>query len=390
VIDYQSLLNNEIKQVKPSGIRRFFDIANEMDDVISLSIGEPDFSTPWHVRQEGIKSLEDGKTWYSPNRGFMELRQEISRWFERHYHVTYQPDTDVLVTVGGSEAIDLCIRSLVNPGDEVIIPEPSFVCYVPMTQMAEGVPVIIQTKAEDQFRLTAKALREKITPKTKILILPFPNNPTGAVMRREHLEEIAQVVREHNLIVLSDEIYSELTYGAESHVCFADIEGMKERTIVVNGFSKAFAMTGWRLGYALGPKEIIGPMTKLHQFAIMSAPTTAQYAATEAMKNGDEDIVYMREQYDMRRRLIVDGLNSLGLTCFEPEGAFYVFPCIKSTGLDSEEFCKQLLYAERVAVVPGTAFGDCGEGFVRVSYSYSIKHITEALTRIERFIKGLN
>lgn len=389
MIDYESLLNDEIKQVKPSGIRRFFDIANEMEDVISLSIGEPDFSTPWHVRQEGIKTLEDGKTWYSPNRGFMELREEISRWFSHRYHVKYDPKSEILVTVGGSEAIDLCIRSLVNPGDEVIIPQPSFVCYVPMTQMAEGVPVVIETQAKDQFRLTAEALREKITPKTKIIILPFPNNPTGAVMRREHLEEIAQVVREHNLIVLSDEIYSELTYGQSRHVCFADLDGMRERTIVVNGFSKAFAMTGWRLGYAVGPKEIIGPMTKLHQFAIMSAPTMAQYAATEAMKNGDDDIVYMREQYDMRRRLIVDGLNSLGLTCFEPEGAFYVFPCIRSTGLSSEEFCKQLLYAEHVAVVPGPAFGDCGEGFVRISYSYSIKHITEALTRIERFIKNL-
>lgn len=389
MIDYQSLLNDEIKLVKPSGIRRFFDIANEMEDVISLSIGEPDFSTPWHVRQEGIKSLEDGKTWYSPNRGFIELRDEITRWFARRYHVKYEAKTDVLVTVGGSEAIDLCIRSLINPGDEVIIPEPSFVCYVPMTQMAEGVPVIIETKAEDQFRLTAEALRQKITSKTKILILPFPNNPTGAVMRREHLEEIAQVVREHNLIVLSDEIYSELTYGATGHISFANIDGMKERTIVVNGFSKTYAMTGWRLGYALGPKEIIGPMTKLHQFAIMSAPTMAQYAAIEALKNGDDDISYMREQYDMRRRLIVDGLNSLGLTCFEPEGAFYVFPCITSTGLSSEEFCKRLLYQEHVAVVPGNAFGDCGEGYVRVSYSYSIKHIAEALTRIERFIKSL-
>lgn len=390
MIDYQSMLNDEIKLVKPSGIRRFFDIANEMDDVISLSIGEPDFSTPWHVRQEGIRSLENGKTWYSPNRGFIELREEIARWFACRYHVEYEPKTDVLVTVGGSEAIDLCIRSLVNPGDEVIIPQPSFVCYEPMTQMAEGVPVMIETRAEDQFRLTADALREKITPKTKLLILPFPNNPTGAVMRREHLEEIAQVVREHNIIVLSDEIYSELTYGATGHVCFADLEGMKERTIVINGFSKAFAMTGWRLGYAMGPKEIIGQMTKLHQFAIMSAPTMAQYAAIEAMKNGDEDITYMREQYDMRRRLIVDSLNSLGLTCFEPEGAFYVFPCITSTGLNSEEFCEKLLYTEHVAVVPGNAFGDCGEGFVRVSYSYSIKHIAEALTRIEHFLKSLN
>ncbi len=389
MIDYQSVLNEEVKRMKPSGIRRFFDIANEMDHVISLSIGEPDFSTPWHVRQEGIKTLEDGKTWYSPNRGFLELREEICRWLKRRYHTEYEPDTDVLVTVGGSEAIDLCFRCLVNPGDEVLIPEPSFVCYVPLTEMAGGKPVIIETKEEDKFRVTAQELREKITPKTKLLVLPFPNNPTGAVMRREHLNEIAEVVREHNLMVLSDEIYSELTYGDTRHVSFAAIEGMKERTVVVNGFSKAFAMTGWRLGYAVGPKEIISQMTKLHQFGIMSAPTMAQYAATEALKNGDSDIDYMREQYDMRRRLIVDGFNSLGLTCFEPEGAFYVFPCIKSTGLSSEEFCKRLIYSEHVAVVPGPAFGECGEGYVRVSYSYSIKHITEALSRIEHFIKSL-
>ncbi len=389
MIDYQSFLNKEITQIKPSGIRRFFDIASEMKEVISLSIGEPDFSTPWHVRQEGIKTLEQGKTWYSPNRGFTELREEICKWLERKYRVSYSPDTDVLVTVGGSEAIDLCIRCLVNPGDEVLIPEPSFVCYVPMTEMAKGKPVIIETKAEDQFRLTAKALREKITPKSKLLILPFPNNPTGAVMRREHLEEIAEVVREHNLLVLSDEIYGELTYGSTSHVSFAEIEGMKERTILVNGFSKSYAMTGWRLGYAVGPEEILSPMTKLHQYAIMSSPTMAQYAAIEALRNGDEDIVSMREEYDMRRRLIVDTFNSIGLSCFEPEGAFYVFPCIKSTGLTSEEFCEKLLYAEHVAVIPGNAFGDCGEGFVRVSYSYSLNHITEALKRIERFIQSL-
>lgn len=389
VIDYELMLNDEVKQIKPSGIRRFFDIANEMEHVISLSIGEPDFSTPWHVRQEGIKSLEDGKTWYSPNRGFIELREEICRWLKRRYHIEYEPKTDALVTVGGSEAIDLCIRCLVKPGEEVLIPEPSFVCYRPLTEMAEGIPVTIETKQEDNFRLNANDLRAKITPKSKLLILPFPNNPTGAVMRREHLKEIAEVVLEHNLLVLSDEIYSELTYGDTRHVSFAAIEGMKERTIVVNGFSKAFAMTGWRLGYAVGPSAIISQMTKLHQFGIMSAPTMAQYAAIEAMKNGDSDIDYMREQYDMRRRLIVDGFNSLGLTCFEPEGAFYVFPCIKSTGLSSEEFCQKLLHAEHVAVVPGNAFGDCGEGYLRVSYSYSIKHIAEALSRIEHFIKTL-
>ena len=376
-----------IRNMPPSGIRKFFDIANEMEDVISLSIGEPDFSTPWHVRQEAIDTLQQGKTWYSPNRGFFELRQEICKWVERKYHVTYHPESEVLVTVGGSEAIDLCIRTLINPGDEVLIPEPSFVCYVPMTEMAKGVPVTIETKMEDNFRLTAKALREKITPKTKLLILPFPNNPTGAVMRREHLEEIAEVVREHNLLVLSDEIYGELTYGKESHVCFAEIEGMRERTVVVNGFSKTYAMTGWRLGYAVGPHEIIDPMTKLHQYAIMSSPTMAQYAATEALKNGDDDIAYMRSQYDARRRLIVDAFNAMGLTCFEPEGAFYVFPCIKSTGLTSEQFAEELLRKEHVAVVPGNAFGDCGEGFLRVSYSYSLNHITEALSRIQRFLK---
>lgn len=387
MIDYSTVLNQKVQAIKPSGIRRFFDIANEMDNVISLSIGEPDFTTPWHVREEGIRSLEDGKTWYSPNRGFIELRQEISRWLKRHYHVNYNDKDEILVTVGGSEAIDLCLRSLISPGDEVLIPEPSFVCYVPLTEMAGGVPVVLETKAEDRFRITPEALRAKITPKTKLLILPYPNNPTGAVMRREHLEAIAEVVRENDLMVLSDEIYSALTYGDTNHVTFSAIDGMWERTIVVNGFSKAFAMTGWRLGYAVGPVQIIKAMTKLHQYGIMSAPTTAQYAAIEALKNGDEDIVYMREQYDMRRRLVVDGFNSMGLTCFEPEGAFYVFPCIKKTGLTSEEFCERLLYEERVAVVPGSAFGDCGEGFVRVSYSYSIKHITEALSRIEHFIK---
>ncbi len=385
-MDYKSRMNREILQVKPSGIRKFFDIASEMNNVISLSIGEPDFTTPFHVRAEGIRTLEQGKTFYSPNRGFTALREEIVNWMERKYHVAYHPESEVLVTVGGSEAIDLAIRCLVNPGDEVLIPQPSFVCYVPLTQMAEGIPVIIETKAEDQFRLTAKALREKITPKTKLLVLPFPNNPTGAVMRRKDLEEIAEVVREHDLLVLSDEIYSELTYGDTPHVCFSEIEGMWERTVVINGFSKTFAMTGWRLGFAVGPHEIIDAMTKLHQYGIMSAPTMAQYAATEALKNGDDDIVYMREQYDMRRRLIVGALNDMGLTCFEPEGAFYVFPSIQNTGLTSEEFCEKLIFESRVAVVPGNAFGDCGEGFVRVSYSYSLKHINEALDRIHDFL----
>lgn len=389
MIDYSTVLNQKVQAIKPSGIRRFFDIANEMDNVISLSIGEPDFTTPWHVREEGIRSLEDGKTWYSPNRGFIELRQEISRWLKRHYHVNYNDKEEILVTVGGSEAIDLCLRSLISPGDEVLIPEPSFVCYVPLTEMAGGVPVVLETKAEDRFRITPEALRAKITPKTKLLILPYPNNPTGAVMRREHLEAIAEVVRENDLMVLSDEIYSALTYGDTNHVTFSAIDGMWERTIVVNGFSKAFAMTGWRLGYAVGPAQIIKAMTKLHQYGIMSAPTTAQYAAIEALKNGDEDIVYMREQYDMRRRLVVDGFNSMGLTCFEPEGAFYVFPCIKKTGLTSEEFCERLLYEERVAVVPGSAFGDCGEGFVRISYAYSLENLKIAMERLSRFVSHL-
>lgn len=389
MIDYQGIMNQQLQSLKPSGIRKFFDIASEMDDVISLSIGEPDFSTPWHVRQAGIQTLEKGKTWYSPNRGFMELRQEICKWMARKYQVEYDPATDVVVTVGGSEAIDAALRTLVNPGDEVLIPEPSFVCYVPLAQMAGGVPVILETRAENDFRLTAEELRSKITPKSKVLVLPFPNNPTGAVMRREHLAEIAAVVKEHNLIVISDEIYSELTYGDTPHVSFASIDGMKERTILINGFSKAYAMTGWRLGFAMGPTPIISQMTKLHQYGIMSAPTMAQYAAIEALKNGDDDIEEMRAQYDMRRRLIVDSFNSLGLSCFEPEGAFYVFPCIQSSGLSSQEFCERLIYAEKVAIVPGDAFGDCGEGFARVAYSNSIANITEALKRIERFLGTL-
>jgi aminotransferase len=388
VIDYGKALNQNVQSLKPSGIRRFFDIANEMDDVISLSIGEPDFTTPWHVREEAIRTLDEGKTWYSPNRGFAELRAAISRFVREHYLLEYDPKTEILVTVGGSEAIDLSLRCLVTPGDEVLIPEPSFVCYKPLTQMAGGVPVVIETKAEDHFRLTPEELLAKITPRTRVLILPYPNNPTGAVMHRGDLEAIAKVVAEHNLIVISDEIYSELTYGDSRHVSFASIEGMQERTVTINGFSKTFAMTGWRLGYACAPQEIIRQMTKLHQYGIMSAPTTSQYAATEALNNGENDISEMRRQYDMRRRLIVKGFNEMGLTCFEPEGAFYVFPCIRSTGLSSEKFCEELIYSERVAVVPGNAFGDCGEGFVRVSYSYSAKHIAEALSRIERFIGG--
>lgn len=389
MIDYNKYLNEEIKSVPPSGIRKFFDIANEMDNVISLSIGEPDFQTPWHIRDEGIRSLEKGRTWYSPNRGFSELLRQITLYYERRCRLTYSPNEQAIVTVGGSEAIDLALRCLVNPGDEVIIPQPSFVCYEPLTVMSGGTPVIINTKNEDSFRLKAADLEAAITPRTKLLVLPFPNNPTGAIMERRDLEEIAEVVKRHDLIVLSDEIYSELTYGGRNHVSIASIDGMYERTVVINGFSKSYAMTGWRLGYALGPTPIISQMTKLHQYGIMCAPTTAQYAAIEALKNGDRDVNRMRDEYDMRRRLVVDSFNSMGLSCFEPLGAFYVFPCIKSTGLGSEEFCKRLIMEKHVAVVPGTAFGKCGDGFVRVSYSYSLKHLKIALERIREFAKEL-
>ena len=370
-----------------SGIRRFFDIASEMEHVISLSIGEPDFKTPWHIREAGIESLEKGKTWYTPNKGLMLLREEISNYYKRRYNLSYDSAQEVLVTVGGSEAIDLCMRSIVEQGDEVLIPQPSFVCYEPLAELADATPVIIETKPENNFRLTAQEIESHVTPKTKLLVLPFPNNPTGAVMRREHLEEIAKVIIKHNLVVLSDEIYSELTYGGEHHVSIAEIDGMKERTIVVNGFSKSYAMTGWRLGYAMGPKEFISQMTKLHQFAIMSAPTTAQYAAIEALKNGDQDIENMKKQYDARRRLVVGSFDKMGLTCFEPHGAFYAFPCIKSTGMTSEEFCLKLINQKHVAIVPGTAFGACGEGYVRVSYASSMNNIAEALRRIEEFLK---
>lgn len=388
-MDYSKKINDTIKSVKPSGIRKFFDIVNEMDNVISLSIGEPDFKTPWHVRKAGIDSLEMGRTWYTPNRGFAQLRQEISNYMSRKCSLTYKPESDVVVTVGGSEAIDIAIRCLVGKGDEVLIPQPSFVCYEPLTIMAGATPVVIDTKMENNFRLTVDDILDKITENTKLLILPFPNNPTGAIMEREDLEKIAQVVIDHDLMVLSDEIYSELTYGGKTHVSIATIEGMKERTVVINGFSKSYAMTGWRLGFACGPQEIIEMMTKLHQFCIMSAPTTAQYAAIEALKNGDDDITMMRDQYDMRRRLVVGSLNKMGLTCFEPKGAFYCFPCIKSTGLSSEEFCTKLLHSKHVALVPGSAFGECGEGYVRLSYSYSLKHLKKALALIEEFLKEL-
>lgn len=388
-MDYTSLLNPVAQQLKPSGIRRFFDIAAEMDNVISLSVGEPDFQTPWHIRQKGVETLEKGRTWYTPNAGLMALREEIAAYVQRQIGVSYAPKDEVLVTVGGSEAIDLAFRAILQPGDEVLIPEPSFVCYDPLTRMAGGVPVPLVTRAEDRFVLTASTLRAAITPRTKLLVLPYPNNPTGGVMRHDQLEAIAHVLRDTNIFVLSDEIYSELTYGDKPHVSIASLSGMRERTVRVSGFSKAFAMTGWRLGYACAPAPVTKVMLKLHQFGIMCAPTTAQHAAIEAMKNGSEDVETMRAEYDCRRRLILDLLREIGLDCFEPEGAFYVFPSIRSTGLTSEEFCRRLLTEKHVAVVPGTAFGDCGEGFVRISYCYSVQHIREALSRMGEFLREL-
>ena len=386
-MNYENLMSRTLQEMKPSGIRKFFDIAAEMEEVISLSVGEPDFPTPWHIRQEGIRTLEKGKTWYSANAGMIALREAISTYIQRHNDITYDPKNEVLVTVGGSEAIDLAFRALVRPGDEVLIPEPCFVCYDPLTRMAGGVPVPVVTKAEDAFQLTAEAVKAAITPRTKLLVLPFPNNPTGAIVPKEALEAIAEVLRGTDILVLSDEIYGELTYGGKKHVSIASLPDMQERTVLISGFSKAFAMTGWRLGYACAPAPIMQLMTKLHQFGIMCAPTTAQYAGIEAMNNGDGDVEAMREEYDMRRRFIVDRLNEMGLTCFEPEGAFYVFPSIAVSGMSSEEFCRRLLEEKHVAVIPGTAFGDSGEGFVRISYCYSLKHITEALNRIEDFLR---
>ncbi len=390
MIDYNKLLNNSVVNIKPSGIRKFFDIAEQMEDVISLGVGEPDFPTPWHIRSEGIRSLEQGKTRYTSNHGLLSMRKEISAFIDRKYNVKYEPETEILVTVGGSEAIDGAIRAMVSVGDEVIIPQPSYVCYEPITVLAGGVPVIIETKAEDSFKITAEQLRAAITPKTKLLILPYPCNPTGAIMEKEDLMAIAEVLRETNIIVISDEIYSELTFGGEKHISIASIEGMKERTVMVNGFSKTFSMTGWRMGYACGPEPIMNQITKIHQFAIMCAPTTSQYAAIEALKNGDDDIAAMVEEYDVRRRLIVNGFNKLGLSCREPRGAFYAFPSIQSTGMSSDEFCEKLLYSKRVAIVPGTAFGKGGEGFVRASYCYSVDHIKIALERIGEFLKEIN
>ncbi len=385
--DMKSLINPVVRDIPPSGIRKFFDIAAEMEDAISLGVGEPDFVTPWHIRDEGIYSLEKGMTYYTSNSGLKELRFEICNYLKRRFSLAYDAMSQVVVTVGGSEAIDLCIRSVVKPGDEVIIPEPCFVCYKPITKLAGGVPVTIETKAKNDFRLTADELRAAITPKTKLLILPFPNNPTGGVMSRKDLEEIAEVLRGTDIIVLSDVIYAELTYGDDRHCSIANIPEMPERTVLVSGFSKAYAMTGWRLGYACGHPDLIKAMTKVHQFGIMSAPTTAQYAAIEALKNGDDDIEMMREEYDMRRRVIVKGFNDMGLECFEPKGAFYAFPSIQSTGLTSDEFCENCLREKKVAVIPGNAFGNSGEGFIRCSYAYSIENINEALNRIEAFVK---
>lgn len=385
-MDYTKLMNKTVQELKPSGIRRFFDIAAEMDNVISLTIGEPDFSTPWHIRQAGIKTLEDGKTWYSANAGMIRLREAIAAYCERHFSLSYDPKDEIIVTVGGSEAIDLSLRVLLQAGDEVLVPEPSFVCYAPLATLTGATAVPVVTTEKDSFRLTADALRAAITPRTKALIFPFPNNPTGGVMRREDLEAVAEVLRGTDIVVISDEIYGELTYGDTPHVSIATIDGMKERTVRISGFSKAFAMTGWRLGYVSGPQPIIKQMLKLHQYALMCAPTTAQYAAIEAMENGDEDVVTMRNEYDMRRRYILQRLRDMGLPCFEPEGAFYVFPCIAKTGMTSEEFCTRLLKEKHVAVIPGTAFGDCGEGFVRISYCYSLKHITTAMDTMQAFL----
>lgn len=385
-MDYAKLMNKTVQELKPSGIRRFFDIAAEMENVISLTIGEPDFSTPWHIRQAGIKTLEDGKTWYSANAGMLRLREAIAAYCERHFSLSYDPKDEIIVTVGGSEAIDLSLRVLLQAGDEVLVPEPSFVCYAPLARLTGATAVPVVTTEKDSFRLTADALRAAITPRTKALIFPFPNNPTGGVMRREDLEAVAAVLRDTDIVVISDEIYGELTYGDTPHVSIAAIDGMKERTVRISGFSKAFAMTGWRLGYVCGPQPIMKQMLKLHQYALMCAPTTAQYAAIEAMENGDEDVVTMRNEYDMRRRYILQRLRDMGLPCFEPEGAFYVFPCIAGTGMTSEEFCTRLLKEKHVAVIPGTAFGDCGEGFVRISYCYSLKHITMAMDTMQAFL----
>lgn len=381
-------LADKIVDIKPSGIRKFFDIVSEMEDAISLGVGEPDFDTPWHIRDEGIYSLEKGRTFYTSNAGLRDLKVEITRYIKRTQGISYDADADVIVTVGGSEAIDIALRAMVNPGEEVLIPQPSYVSYEPCAILADAVPVIIELKAENDFRLTAREVREAITEKTKILILPFPNNPTGAIMEQKDLEEIAEVIIENDIFVISDEIYAELTYKGK-HVSIASIPGMQERTVLINGFSKSYAMTGWRLGYACAPKEIMEQMIKIHQFAIMCAPTTSQYAAVEALRNGDDDVAQMRESYNQRRRFLMHAFQEMGLECFEPYGAFYVFPCIKEFGMTSEEFANRLLQEEKVAVVPGTAFGDCGEGFLRISYAYSLENLKIAIEKINAFITRL-
>ena len=381
-------LADKIVDIKPSGIRKFFDIVNEMEDAISLGVGEPDFDTPWHIRDEGIYSLEKGRTFYTSNAGLKELRKEISNYVERSQGVHYDEMHEVLVTVGGSEAIDLALRAMINPGEEVLIPQPSYVSYEPCAVLADAVPVIIELKEENEFRLTAQELRDAITDKTKILILPFPNNPTGAIMEKKDLEEIAEIIREKDIFVITDEIYAELSYK-EKHVSIISLPGMRERTVYINGFSKAYAMTGWRLGYACAPAQIMEQMVKIHQFAIMCAPTTSQYAAVEALRNGDEDVAQMREAYNHRRRFLMNAFHEMGLQCFEPYGAFYVFPCIKEFGMTSDEFATRLLMEEKVAVVPGTAFGGCGEGFLRISYAYSLDSLKTAMGKIAHFVGKL-
>ena len=383
------LIADKAASLQPSGIRKFFDIVAEMDDVISLGVGEPDFDTPWHIRDEGIYSLEKGRTFYTSNSGLKELRMEIAAYLQRTQGLEYHYLSQIFVTVGGSEAIDLAMRALINPGDEVLIPQPSYVSYEPCVVMADGKPVVIELKEENQFRLTPEELEAAITPKTKILVMPFPNNPTGAIMEREDLEKLVPIIEKHDLFVVSDEIYGELTYGGKKHVSIAALPGMQERTILINGFSKAYAMTGWRLGYACGPKEVIRQMVKIHQYCIMCAPTTSQYAAVEALRNGDVDVRRMRESYDERRRFVLFTLKEMGLPCFEPEGAFYVFPCIREFGMKSDEFATNLLKEEKVAIVPGTAFGNCGEGYLRISYAYSIESLKKALKRLENYVRRL-
>ena len=382
-------LADKVVEIKPSGIRKFFDIVSEMEDAISLGVGEPDFDTPWHIRDEGIYSLEKGRTFYTSNAGLKELKIEICNYLKRKIDVQYDYNDETIVTVGGSEGIDIALRAMLNPGEEVLIPQPSYVSYEPCTVLAGGVPVIIELKAENEFRLTAQELLNAITDKTKVLVLPFPNNPTGAIMERKDLEAIAKVIEEKDIFVISDEIYSELYYHEDKYTSIVNIPGMKERTILINGFSKAYAMTGWRLGYACGPKEIIQQMIKIHQFAIMCAPTTSQYAAVEALRNGDGDVAEMRQAYNQRRRYLLHSFNEMGLPCFEPYGAFYVFPCIKQFGMTSEEFAMKFLEKEKVAVVPGTAFGDCGEGFLRISYAYSLENLKIAIERLKRFVNKL-